>query len=142
MLCIIFGALLLLLGFAMSSNRDTREAGPVIAIIGILALIAGIAWLSESKKKETAERFARRAAWEAQQRLRTMEKTVERFSRTFKVDDMRLFCTAMRQVFQTVVDDIVSRGAEVVRIEGGRGHFFEAKEAEPHDTRRADAAGV
>ncbi len=48
--------------------------------------------------------------------------------RTYKIDDMRLFASAMNVVFQAVVDDIVKNdGAQVERVEGGKGGFLTSK---------------
>ncbi len=53
------------------------------------------------------------------------QRALERFSRTYKTDDMRLFCSAMTVVFSGVIDDIVRQeGAKVIKVEGGQGGFF------------------
>jgi hypothetical protein len=141
-ICMVIGGLFALLGFAMAADRKTSGFGAFLAVLGIALLIGGLIWQSQSKIKTEEMRRIEKERWEAEQRRREVEKAVERLSRTFKVDDMRLFCTAMRQVFQAVVDDIVQRGAEIVRIEGGSGGYFQTKAEERPAPRRADAAGV
>ena len=45
--------------------------------------------------------------------------------RTYKIDDMRLFSSAMNVVFRAVIDDIVSTdGGKVERVEGGKGGYL------------------
>lgn len=116
-------------GFMVLFGLGLKLGG--LSLLGVAFLVGGFWWYRKKSMR-----------WKAEQHRRALEKAVERLSRTFKVDDMRLFCTAMRQVFQAVVDDIVQRGAEVVRIEGGRGGFFQAEgiERPAPSPRRADAA--
>jgi hypothetical protein len=50
---------------------------------------------------------------------------VAKLIRSYKVDDMRLFSSAMSSVFRDVVDNIVKKdGAQVERVDGGRGGFL------------------
>ena len=45
--------------------------------------------------------------------------------RTYKIDDMRLFSSAMNVVFRAVIDDIVTTdGGKVERVEGGKGGYL------------------
>jgi hypothetical protein len=141
-ICMAVGGILMLVGFAMASDRNTSEVGVASILIGIVLLIGGFVWHNQSKTKTEEMRRLEKERWEAEQRRRQLEKAVDRLSRTFKVDDMRLFCTAMHQVFQAVVDDIVQRGAEVVRVEGGSGGYFETGAPARPAPRRADATGV
>jgi hypothetical protein len=109
---LVLGGVLLLISFAAGSGG-----------LGFVALASagyGVFRISKSYQEHEARWLAKRTA-------RELEKVVERFSRTFKVDDMRLFSTAMREVFKLVVDDIVERGGRVVRIEGGSGGFFRSE---------------
>lgn len=52
------------------------------------------------------------------------QRLSERMSRTYKIDDVRLFCTAMNTVYKAVVDDIVQTGAKVIRVAGGHGGYL------------------
>lgn len=92
----------------------------------ILLGAVSVAWFFMALTQAAARSRERYEAWEAEQRRNEQEKLRERLSRTFKVDDARLFATAVRAVFQQVVDDIVQQSprAEVVRVDGGRGGFF------------------
>ena len=146
------GAIILIalgvLGLLISSS-----AGTAFGVLGVISIIGGFIWLNRRLNEQAAVRRERKAAWEDAQRERrrawdqeqqrnAQARATERVSRTFKVDDMRLFSTAMRQVFQTVVDDIVSQGGEVARIEGGQGGFFQSQgvtQAVP-PSQRTDAA--
>lgn len=121
--------------------------GAIVAVVGIVigkALLAGAgivaaaygAWRYKSSKKA-------HAAGQAEERARSeMKRAAERLSRTYKIDDMRLFCTAMKAVYQAVVDDIVQTGGKVVRVEGGQGGYFSESDTAVRapSTRRADAA--
>lgn len=133
---LICGAIFLVAGSSDALNSSA------IAVVGVLSLGYGIVRFYISYKWYTTQVLAQKAAWAGTIAKDKLTKSAERLSRTFKVDDMRLFCTAMRKVFQAVVDDIVQRGAEVVRIEGGQGGFFQgAGVATPAPTpRRADAS--
>lgn len=97
--------------------------------LGFLCFVTGLVLLAVARNRERREEAERRARLSA------------RMARTFAVDDMRLFASAMQEVFQTVVDDIVSQGGEVVRVTGGQGGFFEAAGlAQAVPERRSDAA--
>ena len=80
------------------------------------------------------------AAYQRQLAARERAATSAFAVRTFKIDDMRLFSTAMRAVFQAVVDDVLQMGGNVVRVEGGNGGFF--GHAAPTTEAKADAAQV
>jgi len=131
----IAGVLFVLIGLVSSS--------PGVVLIGFMAAIGGLIWLLIARSNQQQKHAAERFRWENEKRQREFERTAERLSRTFKVDDMRLFCTAMRHIFQAVVDDIVSTGGEVVRVEGGKGGFFGSDgSAQAPAQRRADAAAT
>lgn len=107
-----------------------------LAVLGAILLAIGFflhRWQRAEQQQRREEQLRQQAA-----------RAMERLSRTFKIDDLRLFASAMEQVFQEVVDDIVVQGARVVRIEGGRGEFFSgpgADKAQPAPAPRvSDAA--
>lgn len=131
---LICAGILVVAGSALNSNAITA--------VGIISGFFGVAWFWVSHNQYTTNLQAQKLAWAKTIAEDKLTKSAEQLSRTFKVDDMRLFCTAMRQVFQAVVDDIVQRGAEVVRIEGGQGGFFQgAGVASPASApRHTDAA--
>lgn len=137
----IGGFLLFIALLAGASNSG--GAAVLFGFLGICALAVGGIWLLADFNQRTNTATQQQLLWQQQQQRQAYEKAVERLVRTFKVDDMRLFCTAMRAVFQVVVDDIVQQGGEVVRVEGGKGGFFDGQVAEPAampSPRRADAA--
>jgi hypothetical protein len=113
----IGGGLLAVLGLAVAKSSSLAWLGLGLAGVGLYMY-----WQSHKR-------------WDAEQRQRAMQKATERLSRTFKVDDMRLFSMAMQQVFHAVVDDIVERGGKVVQIRGGEGGYFQAGRT----PRRSDA---
>jgi hypothetical protein len=134
-LTMVGGALVFLLGLAGSA--------PAAILLGLMVGVGGLVWLIVARSNEQQKHAMARYQWENEKRQREFERAAERLSRTFKVDDMRLFCTAMRHVFQAVVDDIVSTGGEVVRVEGGKGGFFGSDGlAQAPAQRRADAAAT
>jgi len=134
-IALILGGLFFLLGAGGGSD-------PML-VLGVLAMGYGAIRASYSKKLHTEKLLAKKALRLAEKKVKEFQKTVERLSRTFKVDDMRLFCRAMEAVFQRVVDDIVQTGGEVVRVEGGKGGFFESDVEHSVPTpRRADAAAA
>jgi hypothetical protein len=114
---------------------ESKNWGPTILIvigivflflppIGIALIIAGLVWRLKVKKDIEAKRQERQRQINRQSDLQ-YQKTRMQISRTFKIDDMKLFQTAMRVVFQDVVDDIVQSGGEVVKeVKGGRSDFF------------------
>lgn len=101
-----------------------------VFFLSFLPLIYGGARMHNSYKLHLAKITLEKAKHFAEQEYKKMRRKNELRSRTFKKDDMYLFCTAMRQVFQVVVDDIVERGAKVVRVKGGGGGFFEPEGVE------------
>jgi hypothetical protein len=138
-----FGAFFLLLAFVAGASGSRDAAGPALlfGFLGFCGLIAGVIWFVVNLNAQATKAIHQRTQWQRDQERHSFEKAAERLVRTFKVDDMQLFCTAMRAVFQAVVDDIVQQGGEVVRVEGGKGGFFEGQSAEPAPApRRADAA--
>jgi hypothetical protein len=133
------GLLLVIAGISsVSANSGNKEGGAVMLALGIVAAFIGFIWLGIASSDATQQYEREKASWEeeirkheAEIRRREMEKVVEKLSRTFKVDDIRLFGEAMQHVFRAVVNDIVKQGAKVVRIEGGSGGFFQASGHEP-----------
>lgn len=117
-----------LIGVYVSQNGYSLGYSTAYGLLGMAALgtLASIGWFIRAVVSGFARLQRWQEEWEAEQRRKEQEKLRERLSRTFKVDDARLFASAMREVFQQVVDDIVreSKAAEVVRIEGGQGGFF------------------
>lgn len=118
---LIGGAVAIVLGMAIGQN--------LIALAGAAALAFGV-WRYLSAKKAHALGTA------AEKAMSAAKRAVERQSRTYKIDDMRLFCTAMKAVYQAVVDDIVQSGGKVVRVDGGRGGYFSGSDT----TTRAPSA--
>jgi hypothetical protein len=123
--------------------------------LGVLTLMMGIGligigygawrlWTSyqQHQQRTASDRESFLVRQRADEERRERERAAEKLSRTFKVDDARLFCAAMQAVFQAVVDDIVRKGGEVVRVQGGGGGYFdEAGLSHPAPaTRRSDAA--
>jgi len=114
------GALLLgllaVLHFGPLAGLNPFAENPLLGIgLGLLLLIVRPIFLSLARKDEL--RAAEEREYQRELKL----------ARTFAVDDMRLFCSAMQEVFQSIVDDIVSKGGEVTRIEGGQGGFFQTQ---------------
>jgi hypothetical protein len=99
-----------------------------VTILATIIFIASVIWLNTSNSAQRVrirnEQMALRARREQAEQRRAEHKANERLSRTFRTDDIRLFASAMKSVFQFVVDDIVEGGAKVVRVEGGKGGFF------------------
>lgn len=111
-----------------------------MAIIGLVALFLmpplGVAllvgaifvWRWEQKKYKAGQREARQKYQEelVQQKAEVEEEAqMKSLFRTYKIDDMRLFSSAMNVVFRAVINDIVQKdGAKVERIEGGKGGFL------------------
>lgn len=106
--------------------------------LGVLGIGYGLVRLQASYKAHLA-RLALEEGKKLAQLVSEKLKREERRARTFKKDDLLLFSTAMRRVFQVVVDDIVAQGAEVVRVEGGRGGYFQP-EGDVQPARQSDAA--
>ena len=140
-ICLVLGILGVMGGIAENGSRwddPLRSFAPVLigagVILGLVGLTIYVAAFSnhgnrcsELRAGWQQEQARRKQAWEHEQRRHAQQRAMDRLSRTFKVDDMRLFSTAMREVYQRVVDDIVATGAQVARIEGGQGGFFEAQ---------------
>lgn len=115
-------------GMDYSSQDALRHSWPQWDFFLVLV---GLALIARGKAREARERAEQRA------------RQAARMARTFAVDDMRLFCSAMQEVYQQIVDDIVQKGGEVVRVSGGGGGFFVAAgvtQAAPE--RRSDAASL
>ncbi len=119
------GAVFFLFGFAIKSN-----IGALITFMGMLMGVGGLFFHMIQKRK-------------TQLKIKDIEekKAIEKLSRTFKVDDMSLFCTAMKDIFKLVVDDIQESGGEIVRISGGKGGFMKTEIMSPKQ-RETDATEV
>jgi hypothetical protein len=100
-------------------------------VIGLGRIAVGAYLAMRGKRAAALKRFMARRESEA-----------KKMARTFKVDDVRLFHTAMNQVFKAVVDDIVEQGGGVKRLEGGGGELFDHTEMArvAASTRVSDAA--
>ena len=131
---IVGGIVLGLFGFLILGQGS--GLGILMLFIGIV--ISGIGRYLNSQIKNAAKRE------QNQQFSELFARQMSRLSRTFKIEDARLFCMAMNVVFQAVVDDIVKRGGKVVRVEGGQGGFFsnknDSKTGNQISERRSDAA--
>jgi hypothetical protein len=97
--------------------------------LGVALLVGAIfVWRWEQKKYKAGQREVRQKYQEelAQQKAEVEEQAqIKSLFRTYKIDDMRLFSSAMNVVFQAVVDDIIKKdGAKVERVEGGKGGFL------------------
>ena len=101
----------------------------IMAPLGVALLIgAFFVWRWEKQRHETTQKEARRK-YEKEVSLQKEEieeqAQMKSLFRTYKIDDMRLFASAMNVVFQAVINDIVqNEGAKVERIEGGKGGFL------------------
>lgn len=136
------GGFFLFIAF-ISGASNAPGAAVLFGFLGFCALVGGGIWFLVNLNAQANKSTQQHMQWQRQQQQQELERAAERLVRTFKVDDMRLFCTAMKAVFRAVVDDIVQQGGEVVRVEGGKGGFFEGQGAEPAappTARRADAA--
>ena len=143
----IVAILLTIIGFAILIGGTTSRNGGVLIAIGLIMIILAIIVFVRQGQSQLEKEAAAKLRWRVEQELRARERDADRLSRTFKVDDMRLFYIAMTKVFQAVVDDIVERGGGVIRVEGGRGKFFEASASERQvstapRTTDAAAAGI
>jgi hypothetical protein len=119
----LFGGTMVLSGLYSNSGGLT-SLGTIILLLSTICAIAG--FFSLQNAQEADRRNQQDASnKENVQYMKMMLKAMEKFSRTFKVDDMRLFSTAMKNVFEAVVDDIVEQGGTVVREKGGQGGYFE-----------------
>lgn len=121
-IALIIGGLLFIFGL-------TGSFGAIL--LSFPALIYGGVRIYNSYKLHLAKIALEKTKHLAEQAYKKIKREKELRSRTFKIDDMALFCTAMRQVFQAVIDDIVEHGAEVVRVKGGSGGLFQPEGVEP-----------
>lgn len=103
----------LLLGFFTGQHA--------ISLAAVAAAGFGVWSYSKAKKAHADQQVSERNQTEAR-------RARERMSRTYKIDDIRLFCTAMHAVYQAVVDDIVQKGGKVVRVAGGHGGYLSDSE--------------
>ena len=124
-----FGGLISFL-LSMIVMNVSETLGAFMMLIGVVLL--GFALFRYNKEKNRHHKgIADRKYSQASARL----------SRSFKTDDMHLFCTAMEDIFKHVVNDIVSQGAEVVRVDvKGEGFFQSPNEAAKPVARTSNAA--
>jgi hypothetical protein len=127
-----------------AAGSNTRDGGVVafgilLLIGGIAAIVGGINLQSQESARISSEQ-REKERYEREQYKRLIEKANMKLSRTFKIDDKRLFQTAMSQVFKQVVDDIVQSGGQIVKeIKGGRDEFqSDANHSQP--AKQSDAA--
>lgn len=139
LLLIIGGVAAGFVGLLMAAaGANSRDGGGLISL-GILLLMGGIAGAVggvhlQSKQKEAISHQEReRERYLREQYEVRNYKARMQMSRTYKIDDMKLFQTAMRVVFQAVVDDIVqSTGGEIVKeVKGGRSEFYGGQVTQP-----------
>jgi hypothetical protein len=102
---------------------------PPVTLLGLaLLVLAAFLYVKMRDQHKERQRNAQlRYEMEVQRQKEELEEKAQskNLFRTYKIDDMRLFCSAMTTVFQAVVDDIVQQeGARVERIEGGKGSFL------------------
>jgi hypothetical protein len=122
---LIASVLLLLIGLA-GQQGELAAAGGIGCFVSLIIYMTTRSQAAEKQREAQLaweqEQQRRQHEWEEAQRKHALRKEVERMVRTFKIDDMRLFRTAMKEVFKLVVADIVQLGGEVVqRIEGSHG---------------------
>jgi len=106
-----------ILGGAAALVTSAAIGKGAIALAGFVVTAFGV-WRYLAERKAYESEMVKKKGEAA------IKRAIERQSRTYKVDDMGLFCTAMKAVYQSVVDDIVKSGAQVVRVDGGRGGYF------------------
>jgi hypothetical protein len=132
-IALIVGVILLLIGGSLTSEWQTQGAGVGLLAIGGIAAFYGAVRLGRSRND-----FMWQMAKDRKDR--DQRRLMEEMARTYKVDDARLFCAAMQAVFKAVVDDIVEKGGEVVRVHGGQGGYFDTPDLGQPTARRTDAA--
>lgn len=109
---LIVSVLLTLLGASGMVGPELMAAG----VLGVM-LSAGVAYVTQKMNASAAAEANR--TWQEDQALKADIRQIQRDARTFKLDDLRLFRSAMEEVFKQVVDGIQQRGGEIVqRIEG------------------------
>ncbi|GKT09124.1 hypothetical protein [Desulforhabdus sp. TSK] len=134
---VILGGVYLFNFKEMGTNKTVFGGQLPISILCILLGIGAFIWSFFLRSKEKREK----AAWEEKKRLEKVNKFIDRSTRSFKIDDLRLFSESMWQVFKAVSDRIVETGAKIVRIEGGKGDYFHSSgiEETPTTLRKSDA---
>ena len=100
-----------------------------LKMVGIGLLIGAIfVWRWEKSSYDASQKEARQKYNNdvVQQKAEVEEQAqMKSLFRTYKIDDMRLFSSAMNTVFRAVIDDIITKdGAKVERVEGGKGGFL------------------
>lgn len=130
----MFGIIMLalgVLGLIVAANSNSVSGGFVSVV---LAIFGGVLMSSQSSRLDLAERELRRQ-WEAandraqrdfgeQERRRAILKAARTILRNFKFDDMRVFGTAMSQVFDSVVEDMQRRGGKIQKRSQAHGSVF------------------
>jgi hypothetical protein len=119
------------LGFLLTiaGALGSGEFFSVLLILGIFLMLAGlagtviagaVAYIILRTNQEA--RTALHRKWKRKERARQEDRDLERAVRSFKVDDLRLFRSAMEKVFEKVVDGVQRRGGTVEhRVEGAHG---------------------
>lgn len=102
---------------------------PPLTVLGIGLLVGAYFAYKSAKQKYDAGQSAAQEQYqkEVERQKEEVEEAaqIKSLFRTYKIDDMRLFASAMNVVFQAVINDIVQKdGAKVERIEGGKGGFL------------------
>ena len=115
------------LGMLISSS-----VGTMLTVAGILGVLFSVAVAFFIVNSNNNARAAANRKWRMEQAEKQEFRQLQRIARTFKDDDLRLFRSAMEEVFKFVVDGIQKRGGEVVqRIEGDRNMPAEPQAAAP-----------
>jgi len=96
--------------------------GIFLILFGLLGLVVAGATAYYILRMNQEGKVQAHRKWMMQQHRRQEGRQLERAIRSFKVDDLRLFRSAMEKVFERVVDDIQRGGGTVEqRVEGARG---------------------
>lgn len=130
----IGGAFFSLVGLVMAANGRGGDSafGVLLLLGGIAAVIGAVIWYMQMQQQVDMQQKERERYLREQYEMRNYKARMQ-LSRTYKIDDMKLFQTAMRVVFQTVVDDIVQSGGEIVKeVKGGRSEFYAGQTAAPN----------
>jgi hypothetical protein len=115
------------LGMLISSSTGT-----ILTVLGVLGVLLSGFVAFATMNMNNNKRAAANRKWRQEQSEKQDVRQFQRAARTFKDDDLRLFRSAMEEVFKQVVDGIQQRGGEVVqRIEGDHTPVAEQQAATP-----------
>lgn len=137
--CFVLAALIMLTGIGAATQSNM--SGFFLAIfVAVAFAIGGVSIrgnslleknqkrdreVSNLKKQYEADLAKYNAKVDSDRENVEEDSMAKSFFRTYKIDDMRLFSSAMKVVFQVVIDDIVkTEGAKIEKIEGGKGGFL------------------